>query len=136
MGGDFYDFIELPDGLIGLVVGDVTDKGIPAAMVMAATRSVLRAAAQRLLDPGEVLQRVNDHLCPEIPPNMFVTCFYGVLDPSSGRLRVRQRRPQPAVCLHRRRGVGAARDRDAARPHAGHELRGAARRCSNPEPAC
>ena len=87
MGGDFYDFIDLPDGLIGLVVGDVTDKGIPAAMVMAATRSVLRAAAQRLLDPGEVLERVNDHLCPEIPPNMFVTCFYGVLDPSSGRLR-------------------------------------------------
>ena len=87
VGGDFYDFIELPDGLIGLVVGDVTDKGIPAAMVMAATRSVLRAAAQRLLDPGEVLQRVNDHICPEIPPNMFVTCFYGVLDPSSGRLR-------------------------------------------------
>ena len=87
VGGDFYDFIDLPDGLIGLVVGDVTDKGIPAAMVMAATRSVLRAAAQRLLDPGEVLERVNDHLCPEIPPNMFVTCFYGVLDPASGRLR-------------------------------------------------
>ena len=81
VGGDFYDFIDLPDGLIGLVVGDVTDKGIPAAMVMAATRSVLRAAAQRLLAPGEVLERVNDHLCPEIPPNMFVTCFYGVLDP-------------------------------------------------------
>ena len=87
VGGDFYDFIDLPDGLIGLVVGDVTDKGIPAAMVMAATRSVLRAAAQRLLAPGEVLERVNDHLCPEIPPNMFVTCFYGVLDPASGRLR-------------------------------------------------
>ncbi len=87
VGGDFYDFIDLEDGLIGLVVGDVTDKGIPAAMVMAATRSVLRAAAQRMLDPGAVLERVNDHLCPEIPPNMFVTCFYGVLDPSSGRLR-------------------------------------------------
>ena len=87
VGGDFYDFIDLPDGLIGLVVGDVTDKGIPAAMVMAATRSVLRAAAQRMLSPGAVLQRVNDHLCPEIPPNMFVTCFYGVLDPSSGHLR-------------------------------------------------
>ena len=87
VGGDFYDFIDLPDGLIGLVIGDVTDKGIPAAMVMAATRSVLRAAAQRLLAPGEVLERVNDHLCPDIPPNMFVTCFYGVLDPASGRLR-------------------------------------------------
>jgi serine phosphatase RsbU (regulator of sigma subunit)/anti-sigma regulatory factor (Ser/Thr protein kinase) len=87
VGGDFYDFIELRDGLIGLVVGDVTDKGVPAAMVMAATRSVLRAAAQRLLEPGTVLRRVNDTLCAEIPPNMFVTCLYGVLDPVSGRLR-------------------------------------------------
>src|SRR6478752_7731281 len=57
VGGDFYDFIELPGGLIGLVVGDVTDKGVPAAMVMAATRSVLRAAAQRLLDPATGLLR-------------------------------------------------------------------------------
>jgi anti-sigma regulatory factor (Ser/Thr protein kinase) len=54
---------------------------------MAATRSVLRAAAQRLVDPGEVLERVNEHLCPDIPENMFVTCLYGVLEPATGRLR-------------------------------------------------
>ncbi len=87
VGGDFYDFIELSDGRLGLVIGDVTDKGVPAAMVMAATRSVLRASAQRLLEPGPVLARVNENLCPDIPENMFVTCFYGVLDPASGRLR-------------------------------------------------
>jgi serine phosphatase RsbU (regulator of sigma subunit)/anti-sigma regulatory factor (Ser/Thr protein kinase) len=87
VGGDFYDFIELYDGRLGLVIGDVTDKGIPAAMVMAATKSLLRASAQRLIDPGDVLARVNDQLCPEIPENMFVTCFYGVLDPSTGELR-------------------------------------------------
>ena len=87
VGGDFYDFIELPEGRIGLVVGDVTDKGVPAAMVMAATRSVLRAAAQRLLEPGTVLERINETLCSEIPPNMFVTCLYGVLDPATGLLR-------------------------------------------------
>ncbi len=87
VGGDFYDFIELPEGRIGLVVGDVTDKGVPAAMVMAATRSVLRAAAQRLLEPGTVLERINETLCSEIPPNMFVTCLYGVLDPATGVLR-------------------------------------------------
>src|SRR5579862_2964574 len=86
VGGDFYDFIELDEGRLGLVIGDVTDKGIPAAMVMAATKSLLRAAAQRLVAPGEVLARVNDQLCPEIPENMFVTCFYGVLDPASGAL--------------------------------------------------
>jgi serine phosphatase RsbU (regulator of sigma subunit)/anti-sigma regulatory factor (Ser/Thr protein kinase) len=87
VGGDFYDFIELPEGKVGIVVGDVTDKGVPAAMVMAATRSVLRAAATRLVAPGAVLERVNELLQPDMPPNMFVTCLYGVLDPASGRLR-------------------------------------------------
>ena len=87
VGGDFYDVIELPGGRLGLVIGDVTDKGVPAAMVMAATRSVLRASAARLGEPGAVLARVNDSVCPDIPENMFVTCFYAVLDPASGALR-------------------------------------------------
>jgi serine phosphatase RsbU (regulator of sigma subunit)/anti-sigma regulatory factor (Ser/Thr protein kinase) len=87
VGGDFYDVIPLPDGRVGFVVGDVTDKGVPAALVMAATRSVLRASAQRLVDPGTVLERVNEHLCPDMPDKMFVTCLYGVLEPSTGRFR-------------------------------------------------
>jgi serine phosphatase RsbU (regulator of sigma subunit)/anti-sigma regulatory factor (Ser/Thr protein kinase) len=85
VGGDFYDFIELPGGHIGIVIGDVTDKGVPAAMVMAATRSVLRASAQRVVSPGEVLGRVNDLMCPDMPAKMFVTCLYGVLEPATGR---------------------------------------------------
>jgi serine phosphatase RsbU (regulator of sigma subunit) len=87
VGGDFYDFFDLPDGQLGIVVGDVTDKGVPAALVMATTRTMLRAAAQRLVLPSEVLERVNDALDPDIPPNMFVTCLYAILDPKSGRLR-------------------------------------------------
>ena len=87
VGGDFYDVIPLPDDRIGLVIGDVTDKGVPAALVMAATRSVLRACAQRLVDPGVVLERVNEHLCPDMPEKMFVTCLYGVLDPATGHFR-------------------------------------------------
>ena len=87
VGGDFYDFVELPDGQIGLVIGDVTDKGVPAAMVMAATRSVLRASAQRVVSPGEVLERVNELMCPDMPSKMFVTCLYGVLEPATGRFR-------------------------------------------------
>jgi serine phosphatase RsbU (regulator of sigma subunit)/anti-sigma regulatory factor (Ser/Thr protein kinase) len=87
VGGDFYDFIELPDGQLGIVVGDVTDKGVPAALVMATTHSILRAEAPRLVSPGEVLGRVNDLLVPEMPEHMFVTCLYAVLDPASGRLR-------------------------------------------------
>jgi serine phosphatase RsbU (regulator of sigma subunit) len=87
VGGDFYDFLELDDGRLGLVVGDVTDKGVPAALVMATTRTMLRAAATRLASPGEVLERVNDVLHPDIPPNMFVTCLYAILDPQTGVLR-------------------------------------------------
>ncbi len=87
VGGDFYDFIELDDGRLGVVVGNVTDKGVPAALVMASTRSVLRASAQRLREPGAVLRRVNDQLCPDMPPKMFVTCLYGVLDLATGSFR-------------------------------------------------
>jgi serine phosphatase RsbU (regulator of sigma subunit)/anti-sigma regulatory factor (Ser/Thr protein kinase) len=87
VGGDFYDVIPLPDGRVAFVVGDVTDKGVPAALVMSATRSVLRASAQRLIEPGVVLERVNEHLCPDMPEKMFVTCLYGVLDPGTGHLR-------------------------------------------------
>jgi serine phosphatase RsbU (regulator of sigma subunit)/anti-sigma regulatory factor (Ser/Thr protein kinase) len=87
VGGDFYDVIPLPDGRVGFVVGDVTDKGVPAALVMSATRSVLRASAQRLIEPGEVLERVNEHLYPDMPEKMFVTCLYGVLDTDSGLFR-------------------------------------------------
>src|SRR5829696_9059331 len=86
VGGDFYDFFEIEDGRMGFVVGDVTDKGVPAALVMATTRTMLRAAAQRLFSPGEVLKRVNEVLVAEIPPNMFVTCLYAILERESGRL--------------------------------------------------
>src|SRR3712207_6531734 len=89
VGGDFYDFFELDDGRLGLVVGDATGKGVPAALVMASTRSMLRAVAQALgsSSPGEVLIRVNDSLVTDIPHNMFVTCFYCILDPENGTLR-------------------------------------------------
>jgi serine phosphatase RsbU (regulator of sigma subunit)/anti-sigma regulatory factor (Ser/Thr protein kinase) len=87
VGGDFYDVIPLPDGRVAFVVGDVTDKGVPAALVMSATRSVLRASAPRLVEPGAVLERVNELLCPDMPAKMFVTCLYGVLDPATGHLR-------------------------------------------------
>jgi serine phosphatase RsbU (regulator of sigma subunit)/anti-sigma regulatory factor (Ser/Thr protein kinase) len=87
VGGDFYDFIEFPDGRLGIVIGDVTDKGVPAALVMAATRSVVRTTASANPSPGAVLARVNDILVPDMPRNMFVTCLYGLLDPSTGVFR-------------------------------------------------
>jgi len=86
VGGDFYDFFELDNGQFGLVVGDATGKGMPAALVMATTCGMLRAVAQSSKSPGEVLGRVNEALSARIPPNMFVTCFYALLDPETGRL--------------------------------------------------
>src|SRR5215217_5725672 len=86
VGGDFYDFLELADGRLGVVVGDATGKGVPAALMMASTRSTLRAVAQASDSPGDVLRRVNDPLATDIPSNMFVTCFYAILDPKSGTL--------------------------------------------------
>jgi len=86
VGGDFYDFFELPNGRLGIVVGDATGKGVPAALVMASARSMLRAVAQASNSPGDALRRVNDPLATDIPPNMFVTCFYAILEPQSGSL--------------------------------------------------
>jgi serine phosphatase RsbU (regulator of sigma subunit) len=86
VGGDFYDFHPLSEGRLGLVVGDATGKGVPAALVMSTTCGMLRLAAQSSSSPGEMLQRVNETLFPYIPPNMFVTCFYCILDPKSGTL--------------------------------------------------
>jgi serine phosphatase RsbU (regulator of sigma subunit)/predicted ester cyclase len=88
VGGDFYDFHLLPEGRLGVVVGDATGKGVPAALVMSTTCGMLQLAAQALgsSSPGEVLRQVNEALLARIPQNMFVTCFYAVLDPKSASL--------------------------------------------------
>src|SRR5215216_6739741 len=88
VGGDFYDFFDLEGGRLGVVVGDATGKGMPAALVAEATSNMLRAVAQAFgsASPGEVLSRVNETLLARIPLNMFVTCFYAILDPRSGHL--------------------------------------------------
>ena len=71
---------------MGLVVGDATGKGVPAALVMSTTCGILRLAAQSSSSPGEMLQRVNEALVADIPSSTFVTCFYAILDPASGHL--------------------------------------------------
>src|SRR5918992_3002601 len=88
VGGDFYDFHLLSEGRLGVVVGDATGKGVPAALVMSTTCGMLQVTAQALgsSSPGEVLSRVNEALLSRIPSNMFVTCFYCILDPKTGHL--------------------------------------------------
>jgi serine phosphatase RsbU (regulator of sigma subunit)/anti-sigma regulatory factor (Ser/Thr protein kinase) len=87
VGGDFYDFIQLPDERLGIFVGDVTDKGFPAALVMATTRRILRFSAEMFDSPGQVLEHANNLLVQDIPANMFVTCLYAVLDVRAGLIR-------------------------------------------------
>jgi steroid delta-isomerase-like uncharacterized protein len=102
VGGDFYDFHLLSEGRLGLVVGDATGKGVPAALVMSTTCGMLQVTAQALdsSSPGEVLEQVNETLLARIPQNMFVTCFYAILDPQSGTLRYANAGHDPPY-LHR-----------------------------------
>ena len=85
--GDFYDFISLPDGRIGIVIGDVVDKGMGAALMMALIRTLIRTYATDFPDqPERVLQMANQRLISDVDVGMFITLFYGTLDPSSGYL--------------------------------------------------
>lgn len=84
VGGDFYDFIPMPGG-VGFAIGDVSGKGIPAALLMVMVRSLLRATAWEHSEPGEIISRVNRFLCRDIPPSMFVTLIFGVLTLGDGR---------------------------------------------------
>ncbi len=86
VGGDWYDFIPLHDGRWGLVLADVSGKGTAAALLMAATRGVLRSLAEASCTPGEVLQRLNQLLVEDLPPARFVTMAYAVLDPEKRTL--------------------------------------------------
>src|SRR5918997_897999 len=86
---------------MGLAVGDATGKGVPAALAVTASCSMLRAVAQDLsYSPGEVLERVNETLLARIPPNMFVTCFYSILDPMSGHLSYANAGHNLPCCWH------------------------------------
>jgi sigma-B regulation protein RsbU (phosphoserine phosphatase) len=76
VSGDFYDFLPAPDGTLGIAVGDVSGKGIPAALLMVMVRTLFRVTAAEVDRPGRVLERINRYLCRDIPPSMFVTMFF------------------------------------------------------------
>jgi sigma-B regulation protein RsbU (phosphoserine phosphatase) len=86
VGGDWYDFIPLSDGKWGLVLADVSGKGTAAALLMSATRGMLRSLAEAGCGPGEVLARLNDLMVQDFPSGKFVTMVYAVLDPASRKL--------------------------------------------------
>ncbi|MEN6521509.1 MAG: GAF domain-containing SpoIIE family protein phosphatase [Armatimonadota bacterium] len=81
IGGDFYDVFDLADGKLAIVVGDVSGKGLRAAVHMSTAKNMLRAYAHEDPDPCYVIERLNQAMCTYTPENLFVTIFYGVLDP-------------------------------------------------------
>jgi len=86
VGGDFYDFFALDDRRFGVVIGDVSGKGMPAALFMAVCRTLVKATALSGLDPAACLRRVNDLLLTDNPSDMFVTLFYAIIDLRSGEV--------------------------------------------------
>ena len=88
ISGDYFDFIELPENRSGIVIADVTGKGVPAGLLMAMCRSVLRLTARSTASPSEALGLVNRHLFPDVREDMFVSLIYVVLENDSGKLRM------------------------------------------------
>jgi serine phosphatase RsbU (regulator of sigma subunit) len=86
VGGDFYDCFPVGDQRIALIIGDVTGKGIPAALVMATTCSLVRFVSEQWQTPGAMLARINERIAADIPEKMFVTCLIAVLEPQTGHI--------------------------------------------------
>jgi serine phosphatase RsbU (regulator of sigma subunit) len=103
VGGDFYDVIELPGGRLGLLIADVSDKGMPAALFMALTRTLIRAVIYNTPSPAEALQRVNALIIPDNRESMFVTAVYGVLSIENGEFTFANAGHNPPVWM---RAVG------------------------------
>ena len=115
VSGDYYDFIALDGGRLGFVIADVSDKGMPAAVFMALTRSTIRATASHIPSPADALAEANRLICADSTDGMFVTLFYAMLDPLSGRLTyVNAGHNPPLLC--RASGHGEAELLDELRP--------------------
>ncbi len=104
VGGDLYDFFLLTPNRLGFVVADAAGKGLPAAIFITLTRTLLRAAAQRLAEPADCLAAVNSLLCIDNPTLMFATAFYGILDTPTGEIQYANAGHNPPYVL---RGSGA-----------------------------
>ncbi len=105
VGGDFYDFFMVDENRIGFLIGDVSGKGIPAAIFMAVSRTLLRATALNGHPPGECLAYVNNLLCLESVSSMFVTVFYGILDCKTGVLTYANGGHNPPYILNKEGSV-------------------------------
>jgi sigma-B regulation protein RsbU (phosphoserine phosphatase) len=99
VGGDYYDFLELPDGRFGIAIGDVSGKGVGAALMMASLEASLRALASVVNDPAELMERVSSLVYQASSPNRYATLFYGQYDAASRRLSYVNAGHNPPVVL-------------------------------------
>lgn len=99
VGGDYYDYIDVDDDHLGVVIADVAGKGIPGALVMASLRSTLRAEAHGDLSPKSVLGRVNRHLTRDTRESIFISVTYGIVDLRNGKFRFARAGHEPLVCV-------------------------------------
>jgi sigma-B regulation protein RsbU (phosphoserine phosphatase) len=104
ISGDYYDYIDLPDGKLGVVVADVSGKGVSAGLLMAMCRSLLRAVSLGNASPSSVLSAVNRYLFPDIREDMFISLIYGILDPTDGSLTFARAGHEPALIFRKASG--------------------------------
>jgi len=100
VGGDFYDFFPIDDHRIGFTIADVSGKGVPAAIFMAVSRTLIKATGLRDLPSNECIRTVNDMLCGESVDSMFVTVFYGIYDLKTGFIDYTNAGHNPPYILH------------------------------------
>ncbi len=105
ISGDYYDYIDLHDGKLGVVIADVSGKGVPAGLLMAMCRSLLRAVSMTDASPSAVLAAVNGYLFPDIREDMFISLIYGVLDPETGSLTFARAGHEPAMVYRKNTGT-------------------------------
>lgn len=105
ISGDYYDYIELNDGKLGVVIADVSGKGVPAGLLMAMCRSLLRAVSMTNASPSAVLAAVNGYLFPDIREDMFISLIYAVLDPETGSMTFARAGHEPAIVYRKSTGM-------------------------------
>ena len=105
ISGDYYDYIDLGDGKCGIVIADVSGKGVPAGLLMAMCRSALRSVAGGEMSPSKALAQVNRQLFPDIREDMFISMAYGILDGMTGKLTLSRAGHDPALCYRRAGGT-------------------------------
>src|SRR5260370_2071151 len=104
VGGDYYDFLALPDGRLGIAIGDVSGKGVGAALMMASLEASLRALASVVDDPAELMERVNSLVLQASSADRYATLFYAQYDPANRRLTYVNAGHNPPVVLRNRGG--------------------------------